>query len=65
MAIQEVWDEELQEWVYDDPDIDEKEADELWKKMTLKSEDVDFSEMTRVSASPSVLEAMIHGKKVE
>lgn len=63
MAIKKVWNEELQDWIYDDPDVDTEDVEKRWESMKAKPSDVDFSKMKVLDASPSVLEAMSHAKK--
>lgn len=63
MAIKKVWNEELQDWIYDDPDVDTEDVEKRWESMKAKPSDVDFSKMKVLDASPSVLEAMRHAKK--
>jgi hypothetical protein len=30
MAIKKVWNEELQDWIYDDPDVDTEDVEKRW-----------------------------------
>lgn len=68
MAFKEVWDEELQEWVYEDPDAEES-AESIglggggWlgedKSVSVNS----IEDVSRICAPIHVLEAISHVRK--